>query len=1462
MSNNKLLWECSLIFCLLTSLSFGQQIKQDSTQTSSAGNVSIMSEPSIEPGDGGNTYPWNRDRDGDGYGDPDLQIERSSKPAGYVANNQDCDDTNPNIYPGAPGSTNGKWNDCNRSGGPTPTTPSTPKTLRDEGFEGGLGDWQQAANDNMDWTRHSGITDSDDTGPYPGASQGSYYLYLESSGANTNKRGLLQSPLYTIPSGYQLRFKYHMYGATMGTLKVEISSNGTSWTQLWSKSGDQGNNWYEAVVDLSSYGGSNRYIRFNGLTGSSFTSDIAIDDIRFSSSSSGGGSSNSSFSDENYVYTRTYRQPYSTSLSQSQVTPAKATESITYFDGLGRPMQQIGIKQSDGANDIITPIGYDGYGRQDKQYLPYVEGSGTAGSYRSSGVLVALENYYHSRYGEDFNGMGNNTSQVDGLPVYSEKHLESSPLSRVLEQGAPGKSWRVNKTSDSDHTIKFDYQANTSSDHVKLYRVDLSGGTPELTGNGDYPAGRLYKTVTKDENWSSGKLHTTEEFKDKQGRVVLKRTYGPADKNKDGNIGSGESIVTHDTYYVYDDYGNLSFVLPPLAAGLSLNALLASSSGSATGTGPVYSQAVVGNGESLALTSSDVIVLQPGFHAQSGSNFRASIDEASTGGSDNSLLSELCYQYRYDHRNRLIEKKIPGKGWEYIVYNKLDQPILTQDALQAGKSTKEWLFTKYDAFGRVVYTGLYKSNLSRSDHQDYADAENDQYEKTSNTALNYGGGTFYYTDDAYPDLSSHSSNVTLYTVNYYDDYRFYGSSLPQSVYSVPVENYNNATSTRIKTKGLATGSKVRVLTTNSWITTVMGYDKKGRVIYSKTENPFLQTSDVIKSKLDFLGQMDESTTVHTKTNQPSITTVDKFEYDDLGRLTKQTQKINSQAEELIAFNEYDELGQLKRKKVGNTQAAPLQDIDYTYNVRGWLKKINDPASLGDKLFAFKLNYNTTEMGGSGTQPLYNGNISEAIWRTANTETYGNRKRGYAYQYDALNRIKSGAFRRGTSNGSSFTEQASNYNLTGMVYDLNGNIRKLKRYGHITLNAQGEVSNYGVMDDLTYSYDMGNSSNRLMQVSDAGSKDYGFKDGATSSTEFGYDVNGNMIKDLNKGIGSIAYNHLNLPEAVNVTSNKGDGTGTISYIYDATGVKLKKTAPGNMVTEYTGNYVYKKVNNTTTLEFINHAEGYVENENNAYKYVYQYKDHLGNIRVSYDNSGSVSSPNASIVEENNYYPFGLRHKGYNNVVNGTENNYQTFQRQEEEKELGKNTYAFQWRDYDPAIARFNKIDRFAEKYASHSPYAFTKNNPIRYREMAGDSIWVTSNTVDDKTHFTIHFRGKVLNTSDKDINVKKYASQLQSRLSKAFTNKSGSFTFSADVEVTGVSSIDDVDSSDHLLAIVDNVEGESADGSPAGGLGEFNGQIAYVESGQWWQDTASNEWMVQTGVHEWGHNFGLRHKPCL
>ena len=143
-----------------------------------------------------------------------------------------------------------------------------------------------------------------------------------------------------------------------------------------------------------------------------------------------------------------------------------------------------------------------------------------------------------------------------------------------------------------------------------------------------------------------------------------------------------------------------------------------------------------------------------------------------------------------------------------------------------------------------------------------------------------------------------------------------------------------------------------------------------------------------------------------------------------------------------------------------------------------------------------------------------------------------------------------------------------------------------------------------------SYDDGN---KLKSVTDGSGTSEGFNDGNTSEIDYTYDVNGNMIADHNKGITNITYNHLNLPEAVSV--NNTAHTGNIQYIYDATGAKLKKIATeGSSLTEteYAGNYIYKN----GTLEFFNHPEGYIEKETDGYKYVYQYKDHLGNIRLSY------------------------------------------------------------------------------------------------------------------------------------------------------------------------------------------------------------------------------------------------------
>jgi len=155
-----------------------------------------------------------------------------------------------------------------------------------ESFEANLGGFTQSTNDNINWTRKSGPTSSSQTGP-TGAFDGTYYMYIESSSPNFGgKVASLESGCITLndPGKTTLNFRYHMYGSTMGTLQVNVKVNGNS-TTVFSKSGDQGNSWIEANVDLSSYLNQDISIEFKGTTGSSYRSDISIDKICFT----GGG---------------------------------------------------------------------------------------------------------------------------------------------------------------------------------------------------------------------------------------------------------------------------------------------------------------------------------------------------------------------------------------------------------------------------------------------------------------------------------------------------------------------------------------------------------------------------------------------------------------------------------------------------------------------------------------------------------------------------------------------------------------------------------------------------------------------------------------------------------------------------------------------------------------------------------------------------------------------------------------------------------------------------------------------------------------------------------------------------------------------------------------------------------------------------------------------------------------------
>src|SRR5690554_3352460 len=288
-----------------------------------------------------------------------------------------------------------------------------------------------------------------------------------------------------------------------------------------------------------------------------------------------------------------------------------------------------------------------------------------------------------------------------------------------------------------------------------------------------------------------------------------------------------------------------------------------------------------------------------------------------------------------------------------------------------------------------------------------------------------------------------------------------------------------------------------------------------------------------------------------------------------------------------------------------------------------------------------------------------------------------------------------------------------------------------RYGQEELGQPIEI------DDLTYAY----TGNQLQSVTDATNNAEGFNDGNTAGNDYVYDSFGNITQDKNKKITNAKYNHQNLPTEVVFN------TGKINYTYDAAGTRLKKqvvpTSAATQTTDYINGFQY--VDNV--LKFFPHLEGYVEFKNNQYLYTYQYKDHLGNIRLTY-RDGYRNHPTleyakdgviqvTEIIEENNYYPFGLKHKGYNELADySVTNKYKyAYGGKELNDELGLDLYDFGARNYDPAIGRWLNIDPLAENSRRWTPYNYAYNNPIYFVDPDGmqaakfnelDDIIITGN----------------------------------------------------------------------------------------------------------------------------------------
>ena len=211
----------------------------------------------------------------------------------------------------------------------------------------------------------------------------------------------------------------------------------------------------------------------------------------------------------------------------------------------------------------------------------------------------------------------------------------------------------------------------------------------------------------------------------------------------------------------------------------------------------------------------------------------------------------------------------------------------------------------------------------------------------------------------------------------------------------------------------------------------------------------------------------------------------------------------------------------------------------------------------------------------------------------------------------------------------------------------------------------------------------------------------FKDGVKQANEYTYDSNGNLTKDLNKGISTITYNVLNLPNMVTFS----DGS-TIAYTYGADGTKLKtvhKTGSTTTTTDYCGNVVYE--NGVQKLLLTD--EGYVTLSDS--KYHYYLKDHQGNNRVVINQSGTVE-------ETNHYYPFG-------GVFANTGNTQPyKYNGKEFDGKKGVNLYDYGARHYDAALGRFTTVDSLAEKHYSESLYTYCYSNPINCIEPNGHTLF--------------------------------------------------------------------------------------------------------------------------------------------
>jgi len=971
--------------------------------------------------------------------------------------------------------------------------------------------------------------------------------------------------------------------------------------------------------------------------------------------------------------------------TQSQLIPlsiAEKTTSRSYTDGLGRIIQTIVMKGSPQQKDIVQPIAFDQLGRQTTGYLPYAASTSDA-SYRANALSTEQPAFYQS---------GNNLIAQDASP-YSQQVFENSPLQRILNEGSVGVGFQPGQ-----HRKTYDYRTNQSGDQV------INWGT-NAVNSGYYAAAKLSVSQVEDEDGAKVML-----FTDLDGKLILKKALANETVN-----GVFESYF--ETYYLYNEAGTVSHVIPPKAVSLM----------------------------------------------KSSSNWSLS----------QTAVSNLIFQYQYDQLGRLVQKSVPGSGKVYIIYDPLDRPVLMQD--ENLRSANKWNYIKYDLKGHAISQGIYTDavagHIGQANMQAYVNTLNYStvyYEERSAAAA-----SGYYTNVVFP-----TSSIEPLAYSYYDNYDLNLNGSPD--YSYAVQGLEGESVPVSATRGMPTMVRKRSIgsgLSNIWLLNVVFYDKFGRVIQKQSNNHLNYTAEVLTdvstSSYNFEG-IPVLNKVSKLAGMSATTVQTGFSYDHMSRLTSVSQKYNSGANSQIASYEYNEIGQLVKKNLqpgannpdhlvlsatnslnsgqalnavasqsitmvdgfyaanGSSFSAlisanSLQTIDFRYNIRGQLTSINNSTLSNDggltnsdanDVFGMQLLYDQADAN-LGNTANYSGRLSAVKWMSKDGNGVSSYERSYKYSYDLLNRLTAASYAERTGGTGSFNRNIDGFSESGIKYDQNGNLLSLQRNS----STQG-TNSHTQIDNLTYSYNSSNP-NQLSAVTDGTGSNYtgaGFMiyAGGNSTGTYGYDASGNLTADPYKGI-TLSYNVLNRTDQITVSSGAGK---YIKYTYDAGGTLLRKqvfsSGATTLVTDYVDGFVYNNNNsgNVLTLAYFGMPEGRVRNDQGVLKREYVITDQQGNARVSVEDNGSGV---AVVRQENSYYAFGmlLANSPVGILSDGNKHLYNGgAEWQNDYGNLPDYQQTF-YRNYDAAIGRFVGIDPLAEVSESLTGYQYANNNPIMFNDPLGD-----------------------------------------------------------------------------------------------------------------------------------------------